>query len=167
MGITIIAAMARNRVIGADNRLPWRLPDDMAFFVRSTRGKTVLMGRLTFESLPGGALKNRTNVVLTRNPSYRPEGCEVVHSIAEALERFGSGDEELMVAGGAEIYKQLLPLADTMLLTEVEAEPDGDAFFPAWDEREWEKTDSVYHPADERHAYPFRFNTYRRKPSPA
>ena len=130
MPITLIAAIDRNRVIGTDNRLPWRLPDDTAFFVRMTRGKTVLMGRLTFESLPGGPLKNRTNVVLTRNPDYRPEGCEVVHSVEAALERYGRGDDELMVAGGAEIYKQTINLVDKIYLTRIFHTFEGDAFFP-------------------------------------
>ncbi|HUC90576.1 MAG TPA: dihydrofolate reductase [Paenibacillus sp.] len=162
MSITMIAAMARNRVIGADNGLPWKLPDDMAFFKRSTVGKTVLIGRKTLESF-NGPLKNRTNVVLTRQRDYRPGGCEIVHSVEQALERFGEGD--LMVAGGAEIYRQLLPYADTLLLTEVEAEVSGDATFPAFDETEWRLVSSEYHPADDRHAYAFRFNTYERKRS--
>jgi len=162
MTITLIAAMARNRVIGRDNGLPWRLPDDMKFFMRSTVGRTVLMGRRTFESLPGGPLKNRRNVVLTRRTDYRPEGCEVVHSVGETLARYGDG--ELMVAGGAEVYRLFLPYADRMLLTEVEAEVEGDAFFPEWDPAEWTLVSSERHPADERHAWPFAFNTYVRRP---
>ena len=163
MSITLIAAMARNRAIGRDNRLPWRLPDDMKFFMRSTLGRTVLMGRRTFESLPGGPLKNRRNVVLTRQSGYRPDGCEVVHSVEEALSRYGDG--ELMVAGGAEVYGLFLPHADRMLLTEIDAEVEGDAFFPEWDPGEWTLVASEHHPADERHAYPFSFNTYLRMPS--
>ena len=162
MTITLIAAMARGRVIGRDNGLPWRLPDDMKFFMRSTLGRTVLMGRRTFESLPGGPLKNRRNVVLTRRTDYRPAGCEVVHSLEEALTRYGDG--ELMVAGGAEVYELFLPHADRMLLTEVDAEVEGDAFFPEWDPAEWTLVESVPHPADERHAWPFAFNTYARLP---
>lgn len=161
MSITLIAAMARNRVIGRDNGLPWRLPDDMKFFMRSTLGRTVLMGRRTFESLPGGPLKNRLNVVLTRRTDYRPDGCEVVRSVEDALKRYGGG--ELMVAGGAEVYALFLPHADRMLLTEVEVEVEGDAFFPEWNPEEWTLVESLEHPADERHAWPFRFNTYMRK----
>ncbi|OUM97014.1 MAG: dihydrofolate reductase [Thermobacillus sp. ZCTH02-B1] len=161
MTITLIAAMARNRVIGRNNGLPWRLPDDMKFFMRSTVGRTVLMGRRTFESLPGGPLKNRRNVVLTRRTDYRPDGCEVVHSVEEALERYGG--DELMVAGGAEVYRLFLPHADRMLLTEVEAEVEGDAYFPKWDPEEWMLVASERHPADERHAWPFAFNTYVRR----
>lgn len=162
MTITLIAAMARNRVIGRDNGLPWRLPDDLKFFMRSTLGRTVLMGRRTFESLPGGPLKNRLNVVLTRRTDYRPDGCEVVHSVEEALKRYGGG--ELMVAGGAEVYALFLPHADRMLLTEIDAVVEGDAFFPEWDPREWTLVASEHHPADERHAHPFTFNTYIRHP---
>jgi len=163
MTITLIAAMARNRVIGRDNGLPWRLPDDMKFFMRSTLGRTVLMGRRTFESLPGGPLKNRLNVVLTRRTDYRPDGCEIVHSVEEALARYGGG--ELMVAGGAEVYGLFLPHADRMLLTEVDAVVEGDAYFPEWDPAEWTLVDSQEHPADEKHAYSFRFNTYARNPA--
>jgi dihydrofolate reductase len=164
MSITMIAAMARNRVIGAHNDLPWNLPDDMAFFIRSTTGLTVLMGRKTLESFHG-PLKNRTNVVLTRDRNYHPEGCIIVHSVEEALERFENDD--LMVVGGAEIYKQMLPYADTILLTEVEAEVEGDALFPEFEGEEWTLEDSEFHPADERHAYEFRFQTYRRKDAEA
>lgn len=160
MSITLIAAMARNRVIGRDNGLPWRLPDDLKFFMRSTLGKTVLMGRKTFESLPGGPLKDRLNVVLTRRTDYQPAGCEVVHSVEEALEKYGAG--ELMVAGGAEVYALLLPHAGRMLLTEIEADIEGDARFPEWNPEEWTLAASEHHPADECHAYSFRFNTYVR-----
>jgi len=160
MTITLIAAMASNRVIGIDNDLPWKLPDEMAFFVRSTRGKVVLMGRKTLESF-SGPLKNRTNVVLTRQRDYAPEGCVIVHSVEEALERFGG--EDIMVAGGAEIYALMLPYADTILLTEVDAVVEGDTRFPEFDPAEWELSSSDEHPADDRHAYAFRFNTYTRK----
>ncbi|PZD93685.1 dihydrofolate reductase [Paenibacillus sambharensis] len=160
MTITMIAAMARNRVIGADNDLPWKLPDDMAFFKRTTLNTTVLMGRKTLESFHG-PLKNRTNVVLTRNKDFHMEGCQVVHSVDEALHKYGSHD--LMVIGGAEIYQQLLPHADTILLTEVDAEVEGDARFPDFPAEEWALTESAYHPADDRHAYSFHFNTYTRR----
>jgi dihydrofolate reductase len=160
MTITLIAAMARNRVIGIDNDLPWKLPDDMAFFVRSTKGKVVLMGRKTLESF-NGPLKNRTNVVLTRQLDYAPEGCVIVHSVEEALERYRG--EDIMVAGGAEIYALLLPFADTILLTEVEATIEGDTRFPAFSMDEWELAESDYHTTDDRHAYAFRFNTYVRR----
>ncbi|QYR19025.1 dihydrofolate reductase [Paenibacillus sp. sptzw28] len=164
MTITMIAAMAHNRAIGVDNRMPWRLPAELAHFQRSTLGKTVLMGRKTFESL-GKPLKNRLNVVLTRSSSCVPEGCEVVNSVQEALERYAaSSDTELVVIGGAEVYKQFLPYADKLLLTEVEAEIDGDAFFPSFNENEWMVTDSEAYSKDEKNAYNFYIRTYVRKP---
>ncbi|MFD0713486.1 dihydrofolate reductase [Paenibacillus sp. GCM10027626] len=163
MTITLIAAMASNRVIGIDNKLPWRLPEEMAHFRRSTTGKTVIMGRKTFESL-GGALKNRRNVIITRNEDYNAtEGCEVAHSIEAALQRYAAGGEELMVIGGAEIYRQFLPHADKLLLTEVFVELEGDAYFPAFASEEWENVQEECHERDEKHAYPFCIRTYRRR----
>lgn len=161
MPITLIAAMARNRAIGQDNKLLWRLPSEMAHFRRSTTGKTVLMGRKTFESL-GRPLPNRLNVILTRDRSFAPEGCESVHSVDEALRKYSSEEEELMVIGGAEIYSQFLPYADKLLLTEVEAEIAGDAFFPEVPESEWSIVGSEPHIADEKHGYNFCIRTYRR-----
>lgn len=127
MSITLIAAMDLNRTIGIENKLPWRLPAEMAFFKQKTLGKTVLMGRKTFQSLPK-PLKDRRNVVLTRQPDFKPEGCEIVHSLEAALEL--AKTEELVVIGGADIYAQFLPFADIIYLTEVEAHIEGgDAFF--------------------------------------
>jgi dihydrofolate reductase len=161
----MIAAMAHNRAIGIDNRMPWRLPAEMAHFKRSTLGKTVLMGRKTFESLGARPLKDRLNVVLTRSQSYAPEGCEVVNSLQEALERYaGSAHSELAVIGGAEVYKLFLPYADKLLLTEVEAEIEGDAFFPSFNENEWMLTESESYSKDEKNAYDFCIRTYVRKP---
>ncbi|UVI27654.1 dihydrofolate reductase [Paenibacillus spongiae] len=161
MSITLIAAMASNRAIGQDNRMLWHLPSEMAHFRRSTTGKTVLMGRKTFESL-GRPLPKRLNVILTRDNGYSCEGCEIVHSVDEALRKHGAGQDELMVIGGAEIYTQFLPYADKLLLTEVEADIDGDAFFPEVPESEWSITDSEPYRADEKHAYNFYIRTYKR-----
>ncbi|MCQ6560135.1 dihydrofolate reductase [Paenibacillus mendelii] len=161
MSITLIAAMASNRAIGQDNKLLWRLPSEMAHFRRSTTGKTVLMGRKTFESL-GRPLPNRLNVILTHDQNFVSEGCESVHSVDEALRRYNNEEDELMVIGGAEIYSQFLPYADKLLLTEVEAEIAGDAFFPAVPESEWSIEGSEPHVADEKHAYNFCIRTYRR-----
>ncbi|MCA0757984.1 type 3 dihydrofolate reductase [Paenibacillus sp. N4] len=161
MSITLIAAMDRNRTIGAGNKLPWRLPAEMAYFTRNTLGKTVIMGRKTFESLPK-PLKDRRNVVLTKRPDYRPEGCEIVHSIEEALRLFK--DEELMVIGGAEIYAQFLPFADMIYLTAVDAEvKGGDAYFPDFSDTEWELAESEKREADEKNAYAFTFQTFKRR----
>ncbi|WP_435171562.1 dihydrofolate reductase [Paenibacillus glycanilyticus] len=161
MSITMIAAMDRGRTIGIGNRLPWRLPAEMAYFTRHTTGKTVVMGRKTFESLPK-PLKDRTNVVITRQQDYAKEGCEVVHSVQEAIDRYGDG--ELMVIGGADIYAQFLPFADKILLTEVETDIEGgDAFFPALTEDEWERVDAEKVESDERNAFSFTFQTFARR----
>jgi len=162
MSITLIAAMASNRMIGLDNKLPWHLPAEMAHFRRSTTGKTVIMGRKTFESL-GGPLKNRRNVIITRNPDFEvPEGCERVTSIEEALQRYNSNTEEVMIIGGAEIYAQFLPHASKLQLTEVFVELDGDAYFPAVAEEEWHVVHSEEHEQDEKHRYRFCIRTYER-----
>lgn len=161
MSVTLIAAMDRNRTIGIGNKLPWRLPAEMAFFTKSTLGKTVLMGRKTFESLPK-PLKDRRNVVLTRQNDFHPEGCEVIHSMEEALERMK--DDELVVIGGADIYAQFLPYADKILLTEVDVEIEGgDAFFPAFSESEWKLVESESRDSDEKNKYSFTFQTFIRQ----
>ncbi|CAM4433778.1 dihydrofolate reductase [Paenibacillus endophyticus] len=161
MSITLIAAMDRNRTIGVDNKLPWRLPAEMAFFKKTTLGKTVVMGRKTFESLPK-PLVDRLNVVLTRQKDYEPVGCEIVYSVAEAIERFKG--EELIVIGGADVYAQFLPLADTLLLTEVAVEVEGgDAFFPLFAESDWKLVESEPHESDEKNKHAFTFQTFIRR----
>ncbi|WP_337101384.1 dihydrofolate reductase [Paenibacillus sp. YIM B09110] len=161
MSITLIAAMDRKRAIGIENRMPWRLKAEMAYFTANTTGKTVLMGRKTFDSI-GKPLMNRKNVILTRQADYMQEGCEIVHSIEEALEKF-RGDE-LMVMGGADIYEQFLPFADKLLLTDVEADIEGaDAYFPSFDETEWQLTKGEHKQKDEHNTYNFTFCTYLRK----
>ncbi|QHW34536.1 dihydrofolate reductase [Paenibacillus rhizovicinus] len=160
MKITMIAAMAEDRVIGVNNEMPWHLPAEMAHFRRSTTGKTIVMGRKTLESF-GGALKNRRNVVLTRSEAYRPDGAETVHSVEEAMTRFG-GEEELMIIGGAQVYSQFLPYADKLLLTEVHAAFEGDARFPVVDESEWQAVNREFHAKDEKNAYDFTIITYIR-----
>lgn len=129
--ISVIAALARNGVIGIDNRLPWRLPEDLAHFKALTLGHPVLMGRKTFESL-GRPLPGRTNVVITRNHDYRPEGCLVADSIPAAIALCRDADEVFFI-GGAELYAQAIPLADRLYLTEVAIDAEGDARFPGYD----------------------------------
>lgn len=163
MSITLIAAMDRNRTIGIGNKLPWRLPAEMAFFKQTTIGKTVLMGRKTFESLPK-PLKDRRNVVLTRQSNYEPEGCEILHSIEAALAL--SKEEELIVIGGEDIYAQFLPFADKIHLTEVDVEIEGgDAFFPAFSDSEWELAARDPRESDEKNSYAFTFQTFNRRSS--
>ncbi|WP_138379410.1 type 3 dihydrofolate reductase [Luteithermobacter gelatinilyticus] len=139
--VSLIVAMARNRVIGKDNAMPWHIPSDLKYFKEQTLGKPVIMGRKTFQSI-GGPLPGRPNIVITRNTAFAPEGVIVAHDLDMALEvatnlAEAKGIDEVMVIGGAEIYELTLPLADRLYLTRVEAEPEGDAYFPEIDPREW------------------------------
>lgn len=160
MSLTLIAALDRRHAIGFGNRLPWHLPDDLKRFKALTRGKTVLMGRKTAESL-GRALPERRNLVLTRSGRVPYEGMQAVGSLEQALAL--ADTEELMVIGGGEIYTLALPLAAAMHLTHVDTElAQADAWFPDFDAGQWRETASEPHPADERHAFAFRFSDYRR-----
>ncbi|MGE0082750.1 MAG: type 3 dihydrofolate reductase [Thiohalomonadaceae bacterium] len=152
--ISIIVAMAEDNVIGIENRLPWNLPEDMKWFRRHTLGKAVLMGRSTYESI-GRPLPDRRNLVLTRDADYQAPGCTMVHSDEEALAV--AGDGELMVMGGESVYRQWLPRAQRLYLTEVHARIAGDAWFPPLDRREWREIERHEHAADERHAYAYSF----------
>lgn len=137
--VSVIVAMARNRVIGTRNGLPWHLPADLAHFKRLTMGHHILMGRRTYESI-GRPLPGRTTVIITRDPAYRPPGCLVAASLAEAL-ALGGGDPEVFFVGGAQIYAQALPLADRLYLTEIDADFEGDAWFPDFDRGQWRETE--------------------------
>jgi dihydrofolate reductase len=154
---SIIAAIAQNRVIGLANQLPWRLPADMKRFKQLTMGHTLLMGRKTYESI-GRPLPGRTMLVITRARDTAPEGVIVVHSFEEALAR-ASGDE-LFICGGADIYRQALPLADRLYLTYIEKAFEGDAYFPQFDVNEWELCELERHDGGE---LPYRFETYDRR----
>lgn len=151
--IALVVAMDKNRAIGRAGALPWHLPDDLKHFKALTLGKTVLMGRKTFQSI-GRPLPKRRNVVLTKDPSFGAEGVEVVHSLDDALLL----DEEIMVIGGGEVYALFLPLATHLHLTLVDtAIPDADTFFPEWNPAQWRETHREFHPADERHLFAFSF----------
>ncbi|MCG9053226.1 dihydrofolate reductase [Laribacter hongkongensis] len=135
--LALIAARARNGVIGLDNRMPWHLPEDLAYFKRVTLGKPVVMGRKTFESI-GRPLPGRLNIVVTRNPGWQAAGVQVAHSLDAALAlAAATAPEEIMLIGGAELYRQALPQADVLYLTEIDAEFAGDAFFPEVDLARW------------------------------
>ena len=153
--------MARNRVIGRDNQLPWKLPADLAYFKRVTMGHPIVMGRRTYESI-GRALPGRLNIVVSRNPQFGAPGCTVVPSLAEAWRAAGDA-EEVCVIGGTSIFAEALPAADRIHLTEVEAEVPGDTWFPEFDRSEWSEREVERHPADERHAHPFRILVLDRK----
>lgn len=160
--ISIIAAVARNGAIGYDNRLIYWLPDDLRRFKALTTGHTIVMGRRTFESLPKGALPNRRNIVLSRS-GFSPEGAEVFPSLDEAL-CASAADDEVFIIGGASLYAQAFPVADRLCLTEIDDTPSqADVFFPPFSADEWTVAASEEHPADERHAFPFRFVDYIRK----
>ena len=146
MIISLIAAMGKNRVIGADNSIPWKLPQDMKRFKELTTGKPVVMGRKTFEAI-GRMLPNRTNIIITRDRNYKAEGCVVVHSTEEAL-KAANKNQEFMIIGGAEIYKQFLPIANKMYLTFIDKNFEGDAYFPEYDKNEWKEVSREEH-ADE------------------
>ena len=153
----MIAAIDEARAIGRGGELPWRLPDDLKRFKALTLGKTVLMGRKTFDSI-GRPLPQRRNIVLTRDSSFAASGVEVVHDLQDALE------DDLMVIGGGEIYALALPIATTLELTMVRTViPDADAFFLAWDGADWLEVRREHHAADERHAQAFDFVTLKRR----
>jgi dihydrofolate reductase len=158
--LALVVAMARNRVIGRGGALPWHLPDDLKHFKALTMGKPILMGRRTYETI-GRALPGRDNLVLTGERSWQAPGVSAVHSLDEALERAAAAGE-LMVIGGAEVYRLTLPLAQRIYLTEVLADVEGDTFFPALQPGEWRELQSFPHPADARHAYGMRFVTLLR-----
>lgn len=162
MILSLIAGIGKNNELGKDNKLLWDLPSDMKFFRETTSGHPVIMGRKTFESI-GRPLPKRRNIIITRDTTYTHEGIEVVHSIDEALALFANTDEEVFVIGGAEIYKQSLPFADKLYITEVEKEFDADAFFPAFDKAHWALSSRDSRPADEQHEVPYAFVTYIKK----
>lgn len=157
--IAFVVAMDQNRAIGRAGALPWHLPDDLKRFKALTLGKTVLMGRKTYQSI-GRPLPKRRNVVLTRDTTFAAEGLEVVHTPLEALKL----DDELMVIGGGEIFSLLLPLATHMYLTLVETViPDADTFFPPWNQVDWCEAYREHHPADERHPFAFTYVDLERR----
>jgi len=158
--VSLIAAMAENRVIGRDGGLPWRLPDDLKRFKRLTIDHTVIMGRKTFDEVKQ-PLANRRNVVISRNPEFRPHGVTVVPSLAEAL-ALGATESEVFVIGGGEIYRMALARADRIYLTVVHAVVEGDTYFPPFDASAWVLEAETHHPADEKHAYSFTFRDYSR-----
>jgi len=161
--VSLVAAIDRNRLIGVEGRLPWHLPADLAHFKRITLGKPVLMGRTTFESI-GRALPGRHNIVVSRHPGYAAEGCTVVGSVEAGLAAARDAPE-VMAIGGASIYAQCLPRASRMYLTLVEAELEGDVFFPVWDPREWREVERTRCEADGRNAYACSFLTLERRAS--
>ena len=153
-----IVAMDENRLIGADNRLPWHLPADLAFFKRTTMGKPIVMGRKTFESI-GKPLPGRRNIVISRNPEYTAPGCEVVDGIEAALS-LCAGEAEVMLIGGASLYRQTLAQTDTLYVTRIHHGFDGDTWFPEFESGPWKVVECQDFSADEDNPYRYSFVKY-------
>ncbi len=158
--LSIISGMDRNRLIGNNNALPWRLPADMAFFKQTTMGKPVLMGRKTWDSI-GRPLPGRRNIVITRNPNFCAEGCETADSIEAALTLVDQHPEVIQM-GGASLYEQAMPLADVLYITEIHHSFEGDAWFPEIDLNEWKEVQREEHCADKNNLYDYAFVKYLR-----
>lgn len=154
MQTVIVAAVARNGVIGVGGRLPWRIPEDLARFKRLTMGNALVMGRATFESI-GRPLPGRSNIVLTRRPGWSHDGVDTADSLEAAREIATSRGQKVFIAGGAEVYRTALAIADRMELTQVDAEPEGDTTFPDVDWSQWQLTNREPHQG-------FAFVTYDR-----
>jgi dihydrofolate reductase len=160
MKISLICAASQNGIIGRDNRLPWRLPADLAHFKRLTIGHYILMGRKTYQSI-GKPLPNRTNIVITRQAGFQAEGCLVAHTLEDALDLCPS-DEEIFVIGGAEIYHQVQPVADKIYLTRIWQDFEGDTLLFEINLRGWQETSRDDFAPDEKNKYPYSFITYEK-----
>ncbi|MFC0228762.1 type 3 dihydrofolate reductase [Serratia aquatilis] len=158
--ISLIAALAADRVIGMENAMPWHLPADLAWFKRNTLNKPVIMGRKTFESI-GRPLPNRHNIVLSSSPDTDP-GVTWVTSLEEALAAVGDA-EEVMVMGGGRVYNQFLPRANRLYLTHIDAEVGGDTYFPDYEPDEWETSFSEFHDADALNSHSYCFEILERR----
>lgn len=166
MLLSLIVAHAHGRVIGRDNQIPWHMPRDLRHFRRITLGKPIIMGRKTFESI-GRPLPRRTNIMLTRQTDFTPEGVLVAHTPAEALALARANlteTAEVVVIGGTAVYHTFLPHADRIYLTLIEADIPGDAYFPELNMNEWQAHGRESHPADPQNPYPHQFITYHRQP---
>lgn len=159
--LSLIVAMARNRVIGAGGRIPWHLPGELRLFKSITMGHHIIMGRKTYESI-GRLLPGRITVIVTRRRDYHVAGAVVVHSLAEALEA-AAGNDEIFVIGGGELYRAALPLADRIYLTTVDAEPAGDTCFPELNPGEWREVSAESFGPDDRNPCGYRFSVLERE----
>ena len=159
--VSLVVAMAKNRVIGHKNAIPWKLPNEVKLFKRITMGHHIVMGRKTYESI-NRLLPGRTTVIVTHDRNYKVPGAIVAHGVKEALEAC-QGDDEVMVIGGAALFKDTLRVADSLYLTIVDAEPEGDTFMPEFDMSEWRETSSEHFAPDEKHAYAYTFYVYDRR----
>ncbi|MCX2574752.1 dihydrofolate reductase [Pedobacter sandarakinus] len=159
--LSIAVAVGENFAIGKNNQLLWHMPADLKFFKKTTTGHTVVMGRKTFDSV-GRPLPNRRNIVITRAASLKIEGAEVVNSLDEALEITKNEEKPVFIVGGAEIYRQALPLVNTLYLTTIHHTFDADTFFPEIDRTEWQVMSVEHHKADEKNIYDYTFELLER-----
>jgi len=161
MIISLIFAIGKDRVIGINNSLPWKLPADMKWFRQQTMGKPIVMGRKTFESFGAKPLPGRTNIIITRDKHYAATECIVVHSIDEAIEATNNA-EELMIIGGASFYQQMLPQANRIYATYIHHEFKGDSWFPQYNEAQWKEIKRIDCAADEKNRYDYSFVIFER-----
>lgn len=159
--ISFLVAMSKNRVIGKNNDLPWHLPADLAYFKRTTMHHTIVMGRKTHESI-GRALPGRRNIVVTTKKNYRAEGCEIVHSVDEAMKLLPE-DDEVFVIGGSQLFKAFYPFAERLYVTYIDEEFAGDTFFPEIDESEWKRISTERGEKNEKNPYDYFYIVYERK----
>lgn len=159
--LSIVVAMDRNRLIGCGNALPWRLPADLRHFKAVTMGKPIIMGRKTWESI-GRPLPGRTNIVVSRDPAYAAPGCTVVPSVEAALTA-AAGAPEIMLIGGAQLYAELLPRAQRIYLTRIDATFEGDAWFPELAAADWREVERSDHAPDEQNPHPYSFVLLERR----
>lgn len=170
--VSLIVALASNHAIGINNQMPWHLPDDLRYFREQTTGKPIIMGRKTFESI-GRPLPKRTNIVITRQTDFSPDGVLVANSLDQAMAlAFAAAKQaedpmlrDIMIMGGAQIYALALPLVDRLYLTEVDANVEGDAFFPAFDRADWQEASRLHRPPCDKNPLPYDFVVYQRKPT--
>ncbi|RLD21954.1 MAG: dihydrofolate reductase [Bacteroidetes bacterium] len=166
MIISMIAAVAENKVIGKDNDLVWRLPDDMKYFMETTKDHFIIMGRKNYESIPHKfrPLPNRTNIIVTRQTDYIADDCIIVDTIEKAIDYTKENDQkEIFIIGGGQIYAQSLDLANKLYITEIKEKFEGDTYFPPYDKCAWEEVSRIKHAKDEKHLQEFDFVIYERK----
>ena len=151
--ITLIAAMGKNRVIGMNGRMPWHIPAELQHFKMATMGKTIVMGRKTWQAI-GRPLPGRQNIVVSRNPDFHAEGVDLATSLEDAVAM--SENDEVMIIGGGQLYALALPLAKRLVLTLIDIEPEADTWFPEWSEQEWSQTSEKHYPVDENNKLAYR-----------
>ena len=161
MSLSIVVAMDENRLIGKDNKLPWHLPADLAYFKKITTGKSIVMGRKTYDSI-GRPLPNRRNIVISRNSKTLITGCEVLTSIDEVLSTT-KDEDEVMIIGGASLCEQLLPQVSRLYITKIEGKFDGDVYFPEYDESDWRQVSCESHLPDTSNQHPYDFLVLERQ----